>query len=592
MERRLAAILMTDVAGYSRLMESDEARTLEALRQQRRDVIEPAVARNNGRQVKLMGDGALFEFLSALDAISCAIDIQTELAARNREIAEDQRIALRMGIHLGDVVLEDGDILGDTVNIAARLESLSQTGGLCISQQVYDQVSHRLDLAFEALGPLQVKNVARSIHAWAWRPASLNVEAKASSLSQAPASRSNDRPSIAVLPFTNLSGDSNQEYLADGITEDIIMALNRCRWMSVVARNSTFVFKGRSVDIRQVADELHVRYVLEGSVRRSGERIRVTAELVDGRDGTHLWAERYDGNLSEIFDVQDEIAGMIVGTIEPELTAIEAAALRSRSTNDLNAWDSYLRGLSHMYRFTFEDLESAETLFDRAIKLDPSFAQAYAQLAYTHIQLAWYGPWEDRPAHISDAIAFAHRALTLDDREPAARISLGRALTLSGAPERGIEELRAAVQINPYFAQAHFALGQALCYQGDTNEAIREIDEAVRLSPRDPHVWTFLHMRALAHYRAGDLEQAEHDERQALRQPNTTFYPALILTAIFGRQNRLEEARGAITLLHRLRPGLTCSLIRRDCYFGDRPHVSERFIEILTGDLRKAGLPE
>ncbi len=592
---------MADVVGYSRLMERDETRTFSALKAQRHEVVDPAVARNHGRCIKLMGDGALFEFPSAVDAVSCAIDIQTALAERGRDSTghdrdddpDDDRIELRLGIHVGDVIVEGDDILGDAVNIASRLESLAEPGGVCLSQQAYDQVVHRIDLPFRELGARQVKNVARAVHAWAWsppdrrRPAGIAPDDAARKTAPV-----RSRPSIAVLPFSNMSNDPAQEYFSDGITEDIITALSRCRWLTVIARNSTFAFKGRSGDVRRIADELNVRYVLEGSVRRAGERIRVTAQLIDGRDGAQLWGERYDRDLSDVLDLQDEIAGVLAGTIEPELSMIEGAALTGRATSDLDAWDCYQRGLWHLYRFTLAELERAKALFQRALTLDPSFAQACAQLAYAHIQLGWYGRWEDRPANIRDAIAFANRALSLDDREPAARVALGRALALAGKPERGLEELRIAVALDPSHAQAHFALGQVLCYLARPAEAVRELDTAIRLSPRDPHHWTFLNVRASAHYQAGDMDRAEADERAALRQPNATFFPALILVAVHGRQGKLADAAEAIRELHRFRPGYTRADARREWHFGEHAFMSERFIEQFDADLRAAGLPE
>lgn len=401
-----------------------------------------------------------------------------------------------------------------------------------------------------------------------------------------------DTPSIAVLPFDNFSGDAAQEYFVDGITEDIITALARCRWLRVVARNSSFSYRGKSADVRRIAGELGVRYLLEGSVRRLGDRVRVTAQLVDGRHGTRLWGERYDSEVKDIFDLQEEIPRLIAGTIEPELSAIEGAALRNRSTRDLNAWDCYQRGLWHLYRFAEGELEIAKDLFERAIQLDPSFAQAYARLAYVHIQLGFYGRLEDRAERIKDAVAFARTAVDLDEREPATRLSLGRALSLCGAAERGVEELRAATELDPSFAQAHFALAQVLCYLDRPEEAFPEINEALRLSPRDPHLWTFLNVRALAHYISGNLGQAEADERAALRQPNTTFWPALFLVAILGQSGKTAEATEAIADLHRFRPGMTCADALRECTFGDRRIMTERFVEQLYADLRKAGLPE
>ncbi len=493
MERRLAAILVADVVGYSRLITADEEGTLAAFQALRLDLIDPKIVAHKGRIVKAMGDGLLVEFASVVDAVRGAVEVQQALTERNDGVPEDRRIVFRIGVNLGDVVIEGDDIHGDGVNVAARLEAFAEPGGICVSNAVHDQVRDRIDVPFEDMGEQTFKNIDRPVRVWQWSVDS-TVAVSKSETEPLPIP---DKPSIAVLPFDNMSGDAEQEYFADGITEDIITALARCRWLRVVARNSTFAYKGKSADVRRIADELSVRYILEGSVRRSGDRVRVTAQLIDGRDGKHLWAERYDRDLKEIFALQDEITAVIVGTIEPELEMLEGSMFRGRSAVDLNAWDCYQRGLWHLYRFTTEELETAKTLFERAIALDQNFAQAYARLAYVHIQLGWYGTNGNRVERLKDATSLANHAIELDGRDPGARISLGRALTLSGAIERGVEELRTAVELDPSLAQAHFALGLALCCLERHDEVLLEINEALRLSPRDPHLWTFLHVRAL-----------------------------------------------------------------------------------------------
>lgn len=597
MQRRLASVLIMDVVGYSRLMERDETATLEMLQNLREDIINPSVRRNNGRQVKLMGDGALLEFASAVDAVSCAVDIQTAIAPAARSLPDERQLLFRIGIHVGDVVVDEDDIYGDAVNIAARLEALAKPGGICVSQQAYDHVEHRMDLPFADMGLVQVKNVVRPLHVWSWSPDAAAGDGGISAKQVAPLPRKNERgsagerPSIVVLPFKNLSPDQQQEYFADGVSEDVITSLSRCRWLRVIARNTAFAYKDKTLDVRQISEELSVRYVLDGSVRRSTDRVRVSVQLMDGRDGTNLWSERYEGTLDDFLRLQDEIAGAIAGTLEPELSAIEGAALHSRSTSDLNAWDSYQRGLWHLYHFSIEELKTAKELFERAIALDPAFAQAHAQLAYCHIQLGFYGAWEERPDRMRDAIAFAKRALLLDSREPAARISLGRALALSGDREAGLAEARTAVELDENHAQARFALGQILCFLQRPEEAIKQLDEAIRLSPRDPHIWTFIHVRALAYYMLGDLETAEAEERSALRQHNATFWPAMVLLAILGRRQKGSEAADVLRLVLQQRPGFTCAKARKEFYFGERPYMSESYISGLIGDLAAAGLP-
>jgi TolB-like protein/Flp pilus assembly protein TadD len=493
-------------------------------------------------------------------------------------------IRLRIGINLGDVIVEGDDIYGDGVNIAARLESSAEAGGICLSDDAYRQVRGKTKATFRDAGLQRLKNIAEPVQIYRWSPGG-EAPARTGPMAM-------EKPSIAVLPFANLSGDPEQEYFADGITEDLITALGRCRWLLVIARNSTFAYKGKAKDIRRVSQELGVRYVVEGSVRKSGNRIRVTSQVVDGRDGTRLWGERYDRELDDVFALQEEITEMVAGTIAPELEAFERSAVRARANVDLSAWDCYQRGQWHLYRFSAEELQTAKVSFERAVALDPGFSQAYARLAYVQIQLGWYGSRGERAARVEQAVDLAKRAVEIDGRDPSARLSLGRALFLSGEMESGIEELRAAVALDPSFAQAHFALAQALTGVDRHEEALREIDMAIQLSPRDPHMWTFLHIRAIAHYIAGDLDRAKADEHAALRQPNVTFYPYTLLVAAYGRAGNTVEAREAVAALRRLRPGFTCAEAISEWHFGDHAVMTRRFLDQFVDDIRKAGLPE
>ncbi len=577
MSRRLAAILAADIVSYSAMMEADQERTLAALRQLRSEVFGPAVEGHRGKVVKSMGDGWLLEFASAVDAVTCAMQILDRVAAH-------ETIKLRMGIHIGDVVHEEEDVFGDGVNVAARLEALAEPGSVVVSDAVYGSLDERLRSGFSDAGEQALKNINRPVRGWRWRPEKSNGETPP----VAPAVR----PSIAVLAFANLSGDPAQDHLAEGISEEIMHALSRCRWLVVAARNSSFAYKGRSTDVRMIAQEMGTRYVLDGSIRRAGDRIRVTAQLIEGQKGTRLWGERYDRDFDNVFELQDEIAATIAGTVEPELSAIEGAALRDRPVERLSSWECFQLGLWHLYKFTEDNLQTARRLLERAIALDTELAPAHARLAYVHIQLGFYGPYGERGARLDEAIAHARAAIRLDDREPMARVSLGRALAQRGEGERGIEELRAAVNLDPSFAQAHFALAQALCYVDRPQEALVAVNEAMRLSPHDPHFWTFLNVRALAHYIAGDLEAAAADERAALRQPNVTFWPAMVLVAILGHAGWRDEAGKAIAELHRFRPGMTCQDAVRELSFTDRPFGADRFITQFRTDLLSAGLPE
>lgn len=585
MERRLSAIFAIDMVGYSRLMEADEVDTIERQKRHRKELIDPVFDKFHGRIVKEMGDGILLEFPSVVEAVQCATTIQSSMPEREAAIPEGNRIRYRIGINLGDILVEDGDIFGDGVNIAVRLEELAQPEGICISGTVFDHMRSTGEVAYEPLGEVRVKNIERPIRAY-------RVRTNSGRRSQSPsATPSATKPAIAVLPFDNMSGDPEQQYFADGITEDLIIMLGRCRWLMVIARNSVFSYKGQSPDIRRVSRELGVKYVLEGSVRRSGDRVRITAQLTNGKTGAGIFSERYDRQLTDMFELQEEIASAIAGTIEPELTEIEGRALRGRSTTDLDAWDSYQKGLWHLYRFKLDDLAAAKSLFEQAIELDKNFSQAYARLAYVYVQLAWYGSRPDRPERVNAALAHATRAVELDGKDPSARLSLGRALVLSGSFEEGVQQLRNATALDPSFAQAHFALGQALTSLDRYQEAIEEIDLAMQLSPRDPHLWTFYHVRAIANYIGDRLEQAETDEHAALREPNVTFYPYTILTAILGRQGKTAESAEVFRKLRKLKPGISLADILDEWHFGEHPIMTPRFMERFENDFRKGMVP-
>ncbi len=589
MERRLAAVLAADVAGYSTLMAANETQTLARLKALLRDIIKPRIQQFSGRLVKLMGDGLLVEFASTVNAVSCAVEIQNALLEHEQPYPESERICLRVGINLGDIIIDGEDIFGDGVNVAARLEGLAEPGGICISGTAFDTIDGKLEHQFADIGPQYVKNMDKPIRAYSLDRGPVGSTVEVKSMGDGPAVA---KPSIAVLPFVNSSGDAEQEYFADGISEDIIARLGRCNWLRVLARNSTFAYKGRSVDTRRVATELGARYVLEGSIRQSGKRLRVTTQLLDGRDGTRLWGEQYDRTLADIFELQDEITSVIAGTLEPELEMREGARLTNQPPANLGAWECYQRALWHLYRFEIDALSQSRELLERAIHLDPQFARAYARLAYVYIQFGWYGSQDTRAQSIELARKIATHSVELDAQDPAGHLSLGRALTLCGQPMRGIDELKTAVELDPSFAQAHFALAQAYCYIDQHENAFPAINEAIRLSPRDPHLWTFLHVRGLANYQAGEFECAEADERKALRQPNVTHWPLLILIAVFGHSNRFSEASEAISDLHRMRPGFAVSDCRKELTFGEHLINTAQFVNRLAADLRSAGLPE
>ena len=587
-QKKLAAILAADVVGFSRLTGSDEERTLARLRALRSDVIDPTIAVHNGRVVKRTGDGALVEFRSVVDAVRCAIEVQEAMLERNAGLPPERRIELRIGIHLGDVVEEsDGDLMGDGVNIAARLEGVAQPGAICLSEDAYRQVRSRLDLAITDLGETKLKNIAEPMRIYALQAgnAAPAQPPRAARKDQPARLALPDKPSIAVLPFSNMSGDPDQEYFADGISEDLITALSRIRWFFVIARNSCFAYKGQSPDVREVARALGVAYVLEGSVRKVGSRVRVTAQLIDGLSGNHVWAQRYDRELEDIFAVQDEITATLVGAIEPELGKAERERARANRPEDLRAWDLYQRGLWHTYKRTKADLAEAQNLFRQAIEIDPRMARAYAA-AEEAFFFQFVGGYGDTGASAkTDALRFAEKAVELDGQDAFNHYALGRSLTLVRRHDMAVFELRKAVELDPNFAQAHYALGMALATSGHPEDSLPHIDLAMRLSPQDPYFGQFLVRKAEACLFLGRLEEAIEAAERSLREPNIQWSRWAILAAAQAHQGRMEDAKRSIEALHDFRPDVDLAFVRE--YW---PIADAGALDCLVEGLRKAGL--
>ncbi len=501
-QRRLTVIQATDIVGYSRLMEADEAATLDQLRTLRQELFDPKLAEFGGRIVKTMGDGVLAEFASAVDAVEHAIDIQTTLAERNADVLEDRRIVLRIGINIGDVVVEDDDIFGDGVNVAARLEGLAEPGSIYVSDDVRRQVDGKVRAAFDDLGEQSLKNIERRVRVY---PVAAAPSEGAGNSDDDEKLQLSDRPSIAVLPFDNMSGDPEQEYFSDGIAEDLITALSRIRHFDVVARNTTFSYKGSSPNIREVSRELGARYVVEGSVRKSGNRVRVSAQLIDGTTGNHVWAERYDRDLEDIFAVQDELTLTLVAAIEPEMNKSERQCAVTNRTENLDAWELYHRGMWHMSRQTSEDFREASSLFERAMELDRNFAPAHAAYAQCYARNYLMGSYEgDRDR----ALKAARHAVELDNEDSMAHLSLGHVQMIDRDHERAIAEFETATRFNPGSAQAHHFLGTALVHAGRAEDALPHLAEALRLSPADPNAMLFNSRIALAHLYLGDNDSA------------------------------------------------------------------------------------
>jgi adenylate cyclase len=480
-QRRLSAIVSADVVGYSRLMSVDETGTLTALRAHRTELIDNKIAEHGGRIVKTMGDGLLLDFPSVVEATQCMIEIQQGMAERNEGIDEARRITFRIGVNLGDIIVEGADILGDAVNVAARLQEFAEPGAVAISSRVHDDVRDRLDTPFVDSGDQFFKNIARPIRVWQWMSAPL---ATAYPLATAAPLPLPSKPSIAVLPFDNMSGDPEQGYFADGVTEDIITALSKFRWFFVTARNSTFTYKGQAVDVKQIGRELWVKYVLEGSVRKAGNRVRITAQFIACENGNHLWADRYDGELEDLFDLQDQITESIVREIEPELGRLERQSAKRKTARNLTAWDLCMRGLDHFYKADTVNIQKAIAAFAEAVDQDPDFALARAYHALSLQAVTYIAGVKAHEVDVPEMLAEAHRAVACDPNEAIAHLALGRCLQFAGDPEGSVWELQKAVELNPNLGAAYWSLGQTLqmaLFRVD--EAQQHFDRAIRLSP-------------------------------------------------------------------------------------------------------------
>ena len=573
--------MSADVVGYSRLMGVDEDGTLAALRAHRAEMIDGKIAEHGGRIVKTMGDGLLLEFPSVVDATRCVIEVQQGMAARNQGINKDQRITFRIGVNLGDIIIEGEDILGDGVNIAARLQEISEPGGVAISGRVHDDVRDRLGAGFADTGEQSLKNIARPIQVWNWVPSTSN--AKVSKMANAPLPLP-EKPSIAVLPFDNMSGDPEQEYFADGITEDIITELSRYRSLMVIARNSTFAYKGKSVSIRLVGQELGVAYVLEGSIRKAGDRIRVTAQLIDAARGDHIWAERFDRRLEDIFAVQDEITQIVAGTIGPKIQAVGGDRVMNEDPARLNAYDLVLRALAHWHRFTKLDHEETRRLARAAIDIDPSYSRAYTVLAMNLMQSRNSGYLEDLEGSLKEGLIAAQKAVSLDDEDAHAHAALSSLCLFAERHEQAISECRRAVELNPNFAEARAYLANALGLAGQAEEALVELDTAMRLDPHYPP--QYLMMLGRTHFVMGDYLAAIAPLERSIAISRGFTPSRTLLAACYWAAGREDEAKSHVVELLSENPILNQNYARAVTPFKDTK-VRERFVDYLG----KAGLP-
>lgn len=581
MERKLTALLSADVKGYSRLMSEDEEATIRTLTTYRQSMA-TLITQHRGRVVDSPGDNLLAEFASAVDAVRGAVEIQWDLHSKNATLPPERRMEFRIGINVGDVVVEGERLYGDGVNIAARLESLAEPGGICISGTVYDQIKNKLSLEYASLGEQAVKNIAEPVRVYRVQMTPRAVVPPPSP-EQGSMLALPDKPSIAVLPFTNMSGDAEQEYFSDGITEDLITDLSKLSGLLVIARNSVFTYKGKAVDVGEVSRKLGVRYVVEGSVRRAGNRVRINAQLVDATTGGHLWAERYDRELQDIFALQDEVTQKIVFALKITLTPEEQARFRQAPTNSLEAYDCFLRGEAYLWHFTKETHAQARQMFDRALELDPQYATAYAALGWTYL-VEWALQWSQDPRTLERAFALAQKAIALDEALSQAHMILGVVYLWQKQHVQAIAEGERAIALAPNSAEGYAWLANILNFAGKPEEARGLAENAMRLNPQYPGPW---HLFELGHaaYLLGRYEEASIALKRALtRDPE--FWPAHLHLAVNSSESGQEAAAQAEAAeVLRLSPKFSLEAMRQTL-----PYKDQNVLGRALAALRKAGL--
>jgi TolB-like protein len=580
-ERRLAAIMAADVAGYSRLMGEDEEGTLAALNAIRGELTDPKIREHRGRIVKTTGDGMLVEFASVVDAVRCAVEIQREMVLRNPDVPEGRPIAFRIGINLGDIIIGEHDIYGDGVNVAARLEALAEPGGVLVSRTVRDHVRDKLGFVFEDLGEQQIKNIARPVRLY-------RIPIAETAAAKAPLALP-DKPSLAVLPFQNMSGDPEQEYFADGIVEEITTAISRLPWLFVIARNSSFTYKGRAVDVKRVGRELGVRYVLEGSVRKAGDRVRIGGQLIDTITGAHIWADFFDGGLDHIFELQDQVAGSVVGAIEPSLRLSEIERANRKPTERLDAYDLYLRALAQFHKYTQEGMREAIALLKRALAIDPSYAPAAAMIGECRVVQRLQGWGSVSDAEIAESVRLARQAIEFGKDDPDALWMASFSLSLfAGEHATAASVVDRALALNPNSAHAWMASGWMACHQNQPRPAIEALERAIRLSPLDPLGYYFSGGLAFAHLIARQYKEASEWADRSLRE--LPRFTTVIRIKVVSRAHlgRIEEARNWVKRLIELLPRSTIAGWKANAV----ALLSPEILAVYEEGLRKAGLPE
>jgi len=578
-QRRLSAIVSADVVGFTRLMQADEIGTHRRLKLRFEEMVRPRIAAHGGRLFKLMGDGLLAEFPSVVAAAEWAIEVQTQVAAEETG-PEGERLAYRVGVNLGDVIVDGDDLYGDGVNLAARLQEAAETGGVCLSDAAHHQVRGKITVAFSDGGEIALKNMAEAVRVWRWSPEASEPAARASA---APVI---DKPSIAVLPFDNMSTDAEQAYFADGITEDLITGLSRIRWLHVIARNSTFVYKGQAVDVRRVADELGVRYVLEGSVRKAGSRVRITAQLIDAATSNHVWAERYDRELTDIFEVQDEITERVAGAIEPAILAAEGLRARDRSGEELGAWELVMQGVSRFWRCTEPDAAAAEETLTQATERYPGYAPAHNMLAFLLLFSGHVG-WRDLATVRPRAEALAEKAQSLDDGDAWTHLAFGYLTFMDRQTDAATRAFSKSIALNPNFAVAYGLRSFAWAHAGQSEPALADAKMAFRLSPRDPLNTLFHGGEALAHFMADRYDDSVEIARRAIQERPGWFSSYRMECTALARAGRQAEAEASLGRLLERQPKLTANQLRAML-----PYPTAETMEKFVGGLVLAGLPE
>ncbi|WP_170611225.1 adenylate/guanylate cyclase domain-containing protein [Ruegeria arenilitoris] len=580
--RRLSAILSVDVVGYGRLMAADEVGTHAALLDCQKSILDPSVSGHGGRVVKLMGDGALVEFQSVVDAVECGIDIQAGFSRRNVDLPQAKAILVRIGINLGDIIIDRGDIFGDGVNIAARLEAIADPGGICIAGSVYEQVKSKVDVKFEDLGEQTVKNIAEPVRVYQVKQAGSVTIPFATA-----ASAVTVRPSIAILPLDNLSGDSDQRYFCDGVSEDLTTGLSRFDWLFVAARNAAFRYQGQPVDVKRVGRELGVRYVLEGSVRSADKRARVNVQLIETERQGHVWADRLDADMADPFEAQDDVVARIASTLGPEIMQAEVSNVLLKQNQDHTAWDRYLLALRGYFTMTKPALEEAITHLDKAIELEPDFVMSHGLLALCHGQMATHG-WT-RPARegFRRALDLANKAIRMAPASPEANQALGCVLMYTGKAKDAVTSARRAIELNPYYAEGHAVLGHSLIMCGELEEGINACQTALKSTPRDFRGSWLLDAIGHGYFFRGEYEKAIDLSNRGLQSDPGLFGALVTLACANARLGRMDEAKRAIDQLLTDIPRYSLSAVRKNPMF-----VDPKLVDELIDSLRLAGLPE